>query len=158
MIKDSCQSPPVKPFQFRLKCGSEMKVDSDEMECDCPRNHGPFSETAEWAFQGTAWKELAFTYVELKDVHRQSDASSIKMLQRCRLGIPFTAEEMEILMGHPHNVDKATKLLCTRRGGRSNHITSDSFRKLKTPGQEYHALDGFQCRQAEHSFHRYTTY
>ncbi|KAH7190534.1 hypothetical protein DER44DRAFT_753318 [Fusarium oxysporum] len=68
-----------------------------------------------WAFQSAAWKEAGFTCVNLEEIHRQHDAYFIELLQKCRLGIPFTADEIATLMDHPHNVEKATKLLCAGR-------------------------------------------
>jgi ATP-dependent DNA helicase PIF1 len=78
------------------------------------------------------------------------------MLQKCRFGIPFTTDEITTLMDHPHKVEKATKLLCTRR--EVARINSNNFRKLKTPIYMYKALDGFECRQEQHlQFDHYTT-
>jgi ATP-dependent DNA helicase PIF1 len=140
---DFYQLPLVRPFQFCLNCGLETSVDTKGRRHNCPENHGPFMEEDKWAFKSATWGEAGFTYVNLQEIHRQRDASFIEMLQRCRLGIPFTTDEIATLMGHPHNVEKATKLLCTRR--EVAKVNSDSFRKLKTPIHRYDALDGFEC-------------
>jgi ATP-dependent DNA helicase PIF1 len=153
---DFCQLPPVKPFQFCLNCGLETTLDSDGLKYNCPENHGPFRDEDKWAFQSAAWEEARFTCVNLQEIHRQRDAYFIRMLQKCRFGIPFTTDEITTLMNHPHKVDKATKLLCTRR--EVAKINSNSFRKLKTPVYMYKALDGFECGQEQHlQFDRYTT-
>lgn len=58
-------------------------------------------------------------------------------------------------MDHPHNVEKATKLLCIRR--EVAKVNLDSFRKLKTPVHRYEALHCFECRQERHlQLDRYT--
>ncbi|KAG7410416.1 ATP-dependent DNA helicase PIF1 [Fusarium oxysporum f. sp. raphani] len=153
---DFCQLPPVRPFQFCLNCGLETTLDSDGLKYNCPENHGPFRDEDKWAFQSAAWEEARFTCVNLQEIHRQRDAYFIRMLQKCRFGIPFTTDEITTLMNHPHKVDKATKLLCTRR--EVAKINSNSFRKLKTPVYMYKALDGFECGQEQHlQFDRYTT-
>lgn len=152
---DFCQLPPVKPFQFCLNCGLETTVDISGESYDCPRNHGPFMEKDKWAFRSAAWKEAGFVCVNLREIHRQHDTYSIEMLQRCRLGIPFTKRDIETLMDHPHNVEKATKLLCTRR--EVTKVNLDSFQKLKTPVHTHNCLDGFKFEQGSFQLERYTT-
>lgn len=94
-------------------------------------------------------------YVNLQEIHRQCDVSFVKMLQNCRLGIPFTTREIATLMNHPHDVDKAIKLPCIRR--EVVKINSDSFRELRTPVYMYKGLDDFECRQESHlQLDRYT--
>lgn len=153
---DFCQLPPVRPFQFCLNCGLETTFDIDGLWYNCPEDHGPFMDEDKWAFQSAAWEEAGFTCVNLQEIHRQHDAYFIRMLQKCRFGIPFTTDEITTLMNHPHKVDKATKLLCTRR--EVAKINSNSFRKLKTPVHMYKSLDGFECWQEQHlQLDRYTT-
>ncbi|KAF7563111.1 hypothetical protein G7046_g999 [Stylonectria norvegica] len=149
---DFCQLPPVKPFQYCIQCGLEMKRNEDETEFDCPENHGPFLETDKWAFKSEAWEEANFVHVHLKEIHRQKDQEFIKMLQKCRLGIPFTLDDRKILMDHPCNVQKATQLLCTTR--EVNQINREKFNQLKTPIHFYQALDGFQYSQEINPHHR----
>lgn len=145
---DFCQLPPVKPFEFCIECGQKLLSDEDGADFNCDENHGPFSETDKWAFRSSAWKEANFHYVNLKEIHRQKDESFIRMLQKCRLGIPFLPQEMAILMNHPCEVQKATKLLCTRK--EVQIINQESFNKLKTPRYSYEALDGFESHTEEH--------
>lgn len=145
---DFCQLPPVKPFQFCIECGSEMLVDDDEDEFNCPENHGPFRETDKWAFKSSAWEEANFAHVNLKEIHRQSDESFIKMLQKCRLGISFTQHEMDTLMNHECDVTRATRLLCRRK-----EVADENRRKfvaMKTPIETYKALDGFRWYETNH--------
>ncbi|KKP01892.1 PIF1 [Trichoderma harzianum] len=146
---DFCQLPPVKPFEFCMHCGQEMIVDDDGAEFNCPDSHGPFLETHKWAFRSTAWEEADFVHVNLQEIHRQKDEYFIRMLQKCRLGIPFLPQETETLMNHPCDVQKATKLLCTRN--EVAMVNRENFNRLKTPKLEYHALDGFIARQEVHT-------
>lgn len=145
---DFCQLPPVKPFEFCMVCGRKLISDEDGAEFNCDNNHGPFLETDKWAFRSSAWEEANFHYVNLEEIHRQKDESFIRMLQKCRLGIPFLPQEMAVLMNHPCDVQKATKLLCTRR--EVQRINQESFNKLKTPRHQYEALDGFEPHTEEH--------
>ncbi|KAF7554070.1 hypothetical protein G7Z17_g3171 [Cylindrodendrum hubeiense] len=145
---DFCQLPPVKPFQYCIKCGLEMKLDDYETEFNCSENHGPFLEKDKWAFQSAAWEEANFAYVHLKEIHRQNDEYFIKLLQKCRLGIPFSPEEVTSLMDHPCKVHKATRLLCTRR--EVNKVNIENFNKLKTTVYQYNTLDGFQWNREAH--------
>lgn len=145
---DFCQLPPVKPFQFCMECGKEMIADEDEDAFNCPNNHGPFHETDKWAFKSSAWEEANFAHVNLKEIHRQNDEYFIKMLQKCRLGISFSQDDMNTLMNHEYNVANATRLLCKR-----NEVAEENarkFRRMKTPVQGYKALDGFAWNQKGH--------
>ncbi|KAJ3547443.1 hypothetical protein NM208_g1505 [Fusarium decemcellulare] len=145
---DFCQLPPVKPFQFCMQCGLEMIPDDDDAEFNCPQNHGPFAETDKWAFKSRAWEEAKFEHVHLQQIHRQNDEYFIKMLQKCRLGLPFAPDETRTLMDHPCDVAKATRLFCTRR--EVAQVNTSNFNKLKTPIFEYGALDGFHWNRNQH--------
>jgi ATP-dependent DNA helicase PIF1 len=147
---DFCQLPPVKPFEFCMHCGQEMIADDDAAEFNCPENHGPFPETQKWAFKSTAWEEANFIHVNLEEIHRQKDEYFIRMLQKCRLGVPFLAKEMATLVEHPCDVRNATKLLCTRE--KVARVNADNFQKLKTPTYDYKALDGFHSNNETHSY------
>ncbi|GKU10159.1 unnamed protein product, partial [Fusarium langsethiae] len=144
---DFCQLPPVKPFQFCMECGLEM-VSDDEDKFDCPKNHGPFRETDKWAFKSMAWEEANFSHVNLQEIHRQSDKSFIKMLQKCRLGIEFSQDELKTLMHHKCKVHNATRLLCTR--AEVSKVNRDKFNRMVTPKMGYKALDGFTWNQKAH--------
>ncbi|OWT42243.1 PIF1-like helicase domain-containing protein [Pochonia chlamydosporia 170] len=145
---DFCQLPPVKPFQYCVVCGQDMKADDYETEFNCRANHGPFREHEKWAFMSKAWEECKFAYVELKQIHRQNDEHFIKMLQKCRLGIPFSQDETVTLVDHPCNVTNATRLFSTR--AEVAKVNIESFNRLRTPIVTYQALDGFVWHHAEH--------
>ncbi|KAF4513160.1 hypothetical protein G6O67_000466 [Ophiocordyceps sinensis] len=145
---DFCQLPPVKPFQHCITCGEEMEMDQREIEFDCPNNHGPFREHEKWAFMSDAWEECDFTHVHLKQIHRQQDQHFIKMLQKCRLGIPFSPDETTTLMDHPCHVTNATRLFSTR--AEVNKVNLENFSKLRTPIVTYQTLDGFVWRRKQH--------
>lgn len=152
---DFCQLPPVKPFQHCITCGLEMESTDFETETgdyetvfDCPKGHGPFWERDKWAFKSAAWDEADFVHVSLKEIHRQKDRGFIKMLQKCRLGIPFSPDDMTSLLEHPCKVNQATRLLCTRR--EVSVVNEANFNKLKTPKVPYGARDGFHWMREQH--------
>ncbi|KAM4063791.1 PIF1-like helicase [Hirsutella rhossiliensis] len=145
---DFCQLPPVKPFQHCITCGQEMTMDEHGTEYNCPDNHGPFREHEKWAFMSDAWEECDFTHVHLKQIHRQNDQHFIKMLQKCRLGIPFSPDETMTLMNHPCNVTNATRLFSTR--AEVTEVNLQNFSKLRTPIVTYQTLDGFVWQHVEH--------
>ncbi|EXU95443.1 PIF1-like helicase, partial [Metarhizium robertsii] len=145
---DFCQLPPVKPFQHCIVCGQEMEADDYEAEFNCRQNHGPFKEREKWAFMSKAWEECKFAHVDLKQIHRQNDEHFLKMLQKCRLGIPFSRDETETLMNHPCNVTNATRLFSTRI--EVTKVNTDNFNKLQTPIVTYRTLNGFVWHHKEH--------
>ncbi|KID86137.1 ATP-dependent DNA helicase PIF1 [Metarhizium guizhouense ARSEF 977] len=141
---DFCQLPPVKPFQHCIVCGKEMKADDYGTEYNCPENHGPFQECDKWAFRSRAWEECKFIHVELKQIHRQKDEKFLRMLQKCRLGIPLSMDETNTLMDHNRHVTNATRLFPTT--AEVSEVNGREFRKLETPIVEYQFLDGFDSR------------
>ncbi|KKO96435.1 ATP-dependent DNA helicase PIF1 [Trichoderma harzianum] len=128
----------------------KMIANDDAAEFNCPENHGPFLGTHKWAFKSTAWEEANFIHVNLEEIHRQKDEYFIRVLQKCRLGVPFVAQEIATLMEHPCHIRKATKLLCTRE--KVARVNAENFKKLKTPTYEYKALDGFHPNHEIHSY------
>ncbi|KID74591.1 ATP-dependent DNA helicase PIF1 [Metarhizium brunneum] len=141
---DFCQLPPVKPFQHCIVCGKKMQADDYETEYNCPENHGPFQESDKWAFRSRAWEECEFIHVELKQIHRQKDEGFLKMLQKCRLGIPLSMDETNTLMDHNRHVTNATRLFPTKT--EVSGVNEREFRKLETQIYTYQALDGFDPR------------
>ncbi|KID96984.1 ATP-dependent DNA helicase PIF1, partial [Metarhizium majus ARSEF 297] len=138
---DFCQLPPVKPFQHCIVCGKEMKADDYGTEYNCPENHGPFQECDKWAFRSRAWEECKFIHVELKQIHRQKDEKFLRMLQKCRLGIPLSMDETNTLMDHNRHVTNATRLFPTKK--EVSGVNGREFGKLGTRIYTYRALDGF---------------
>lgn len=145
---DFCQLPPVKPFEHCITCGQEMTMDKHETEFNCAENHGPFREHEKWAFMSKAWEECDFAHVHLKQIHRQNDKHFIKMLQKCRLGAPFSPDDTKLLMQHPCNVTNATRLFSTR--GEVTQVNQENFGKLRTPVVSYQTLDGFVWQHVNH--------
>uniref|UniRef100_A0A0D2XST3 ATP-dependent DNA helicase n=1 Tax=Fusarium oxysporum (strain Fo5176) TaxID=660025 RepID=A0A0D2XST3_FUSOF len=149
---DFCQLPPVKPFQFCYLCGGEMLPNDDDTEFNCDECHGPFEETDKWAFKSMAWKKAKFEHVHLREIHRQKDQTFIQMLQKCRLGIPFSRDETKTLMDHPCKVGGAAQLLCMKH--EVNKVNRENFNKLKTPTVDYQAIDEFEWNpKHEHLYH-----
>ncbi|KAL6362226.1 hypothetical protein LRP88_04303 [Fusarium phalaenopsidis] len=149
---DFCQLPPVKPFQFCYLCGGEMLANDDETEFNCDECHGPFEERDKWAFKSMAWKKANFEHVHLREIHRQKDQAFIQILQKCRLGIPFSRDETKTLIDHPCKVGGAAQLLCMKH--EVNKVNRENFNKLKTPTVSYHAIDEFNWNP-EHEHLRY---
>jgi ATP-dependent DNA helicase PIF1 len=147
---DFCQLPPVKPFQHCITCGSDL-VSSDEPEDTihtCRRCNKIYYESDKWAFRSKAWKESNFIHIHLKSIHRQSDGQFIGMLQKCRLGVPFNSEELNILMNHKSATANAVKLYSTREEVRRTN--EEAFARLKTPPHPYSCFDKFIWDEDKH--------
>ncbi len=149
---DFCQLPPVKPFQHCITCGSEL-VSTDEKEdtihrCLRARCKRQYNDSDKWAFRSAAWDECNFVHVHLKSIHRQSDVQFISMLQKCRLGIPFTKDEVDLLMTHRSVTANAIKLFSTRDEVRRTN--EEAFARLKTPPHPYRSFDDFHWDAERH--------
>ncbi|EAQ87154.1 hypothetical protein CHGG_03773 [Chaetomium globosum CBS 148.51] len=147
---DFCQLPPVKPFQHCITCGSDL-ISTDEEEdtihC-CPCCEIEYNDSDKWAFRSEAWAECNFVHVHLKSIHRQNDPDFISMLQKCRLGIPFTQDEIDTLMTHRSVAADAIKLFPTRDEAR--RINNEAFRRLKSPPHTYVCRDKFIWKGDHH--------
>ncbi|KAF5986177.1 atp-dependent dna helicase pif1 [Fusarium coicis] len=148
---DFCQLPPVKPFENCMYCGSRTIADAKrnptEWNCNSHRPCGPFYVEDQWAFRSDAWEEANFTHVHLKEIHRQSDQSFVKMLQKCRLGIPFSkAEEKMLLRQNPDNprFQNVTKLFAYKKSVQQEN--RNCFDSLSGTSTVYKAIDGFDWR------------
>lgn len=141
---DFCQLPPVKPFQHCMECGKEIiegsSVDGSVYRCPNPR-HEEFRETDKWAFMSKAWQECDFTHVQLNTIHRQSDQTFIRLLQKCRIGDQLYPSEIDLLMNHECQVHHATKLYATR--DEVNKVNQAAFDKLTGLKHSYWCRDTF---------------
>ena len=139
---DFCQLPPVKPFQYCLYCGVELQRRGGGSVHQCKR-HGEWKDTEKWAFCSNAWDQCDFAHINLTTIHRQSDAAFISLLQKCRLGQPFTPAEETLLLTHPSQTSNAVKLFSTRDEVRT--VNSAAFNRLPTQKHTYRCLDHFVC-------------
>lgn len=155
---DFCQLPPVKPFQHCVNCGRELRQpDKDSLieqplttrvcvPCDLT-----FKQEDKYAFSSPAWHSCNFVNIHLKSIHRQKDPMFISLLQKCRLGIPFSQGDIKALTGSKPAIcsDEAVKLFPLRADvRRTNHM---AFQKLNTPAITFECQDHFQGRK-KHRF------
>ncbi|KAL6916700.1 hypothetical protein FSST1_008195 [Fusarium sambucinum] len=141
---DFCQLPPVKPFQNCWVCGELDKTwrNLGEAGVTCSKNHGPWKINQDkWAFKSPAWEAAGFTCVNLQEIHRQSDMPFIKTLQKCRLGIPCSEQEFDMLLNHHSVVDDATQLVCRRT--EAEKINAEKLDEItEHTSKEYRCEDG----------------
>lgn len=149
---DFCQLPPVTPFRFCNWCGGDELADWSErdgrpLSCSsCPR---VYNDEDKWAFCATAWNQCKFAYMELKQIHRQSDVAFIELLQRCRRGMPFTEAERKLLMGpRDFETQRPVELLPTK--AQIRWVNQREFNKLPGPPFTFECLDFHEWRRADH--------
>ncbi|KAL2126557.1 hypothetical protein VTI74DRAFT_698 [Chaetomium olivicolor] len=147
---DFCQLPPVKPFRHCITCGGDLVSTPEEEDTihTCPRCDRAYRDSDKWAFRSEAWKECDFVHIHLKSIHRQSDGQFISMLQKCRLGIPFTGGEVDLLMNHKSLTANAVKLFSTRDEVRRTN--EEAFARLKTPPHSFLCYDRFLWVKDKH--------
>lgn len=147
---DFCQLPPVMPFQHCIECGKKLVEDWDRAgkfyECE---RHGVCRDEDKWAFRSTAWEECDFVHFELTQIHRQSDKLFVSMLQKCRMGLQFSEQDIGILMNHKVNgVSNATQLHAKVNG--AEKVNRERFKRLEAVPYTYFSLDHFAWRQDLH--------
>ncbi|KAF5649401.1 atp-dependent dna helicase pif1 [Fusarium sp. NRRL 52700] len=145
---DFCQLAPVEPFQYCYHCGAPTKFNDVEGLHTCTKSncHGRWADEDKWAFRSNAWAEANFACFNLRGIHRQNDPTFIKILQKCRFGIPFTENDIDLLMNHDCEVEDAPQLLSTRdEVDPINHTKFQAITEYEP--KRYKARDGFQWNQ-----------
>lgn len=137
---DFCQLPPVLPFKYCYVCGLELsRITGHRYKC---KEHGEFKESDKWAFKSKAWEQCDFTYVNLKEIHRQSDPRFICILETMRLGKELSRQDKYLLLHHKSETTGAVKLFPTR--GQVSAVNDGEFALLESPIKTYHCRDHFQ--------------
>nr|OQO23367.1 hypothetical protein B0A51_08041 [Rachicladosporium sp. CCFEE 5018] len=139
---DFCQLPPVRPFQYYVTCGGDPLPGWDRQDgrvLVCPVCSEEYKDEEKWAFATKGvWDECNFAYIELKEIHRQSDKRFIEILQTCRKQRPLSDAQRSLLLTEKPDPEGAVKLMPTRAEVERENL--QQFRKL--PGQTLN----FRCR------------
>lgn len=138
---DFCQLPPVDPFQLCYHCGAATRFDrsKDEYKCTNTGCKAIFHHEDRWAFRSVVWEEAQFVHINLSEIHRQSDETFIKMLQKCRLGIPFTEDDIDLLVNNESEVEDAARLLSTK--GEVEVINRGKYNEIRQLERKYRVYD-----------------
>ncbi|POS72195.1 PIF1 [Diaporthe helianthi] len=149
---DFAQLPPVRPFGHCIECGSEMRWhvdDEDDSEIySCGRCKITYNVSDQWAFRSKAWEECNFEYVYLDTIHRQHDPAFISLLNKCRMGDPFTPEDIKLLTDHETDTTGAVELYPTREEVRL--VNEREFQKLATKAYSFQCRDTFDWEKKKH--------
>ena len=137
---DFCQLPPVNGFEYCLQCGTTLGLNQDG-KYECVKCKAIFDATEKWAFRSSAWKECQFRHVNLKVIHRQKDADFKALLNRRRLGKPYTFHEKWFLLEHPSERENAVKLFPRRADVRT--VNDTELAQLPGPALTYLSVDNF---------------
>lgn len=137
---DFCQLPPVNGFEYCLQCGTTLGLARDS-KYECAKCKATFDMTEKWAFRSSAWKECHFRHVNLKVIHRQKDADFKALLNRRRLGEPYTFDEKWFLLEHPSERENAVRLF-PRRSDVKN-VNDNELARLPGPVLTYSCIDSF---------------
>ena len=137
---DFCQLPPVNGFEYCLQCGTTLGW-ARNGKYECVKCKAVFDETEKWAFRSSAWKECHFRHVNLKVIHRQKDADFKALLNRRRLGEPYTFDEKWFLLEHPSERQNAVKLFPRRADVKT--VNDSELAQLPGPALTYLCIDNF---------------
>ena len=140
---DFCQLPPVKGFKYCLHCGTTLQQVCGEGSYKCVKAEclALFQEIDKWAFRSAAWQEAKFEHVNLNVIHRQKDAKFKALLEKRRLGIPYTVKEKWRLLDHQSETKDAVKLFPMRKEVRETNEME--FAQLPGRALTYCCVDDF---------------
>lgn len=141
---DLYQLPPVLPFQHCQFCGQECRREEPKSPTASCEKHGDFDDDEKWAFASPVWSACNFEYLSLQQVHRQRDPVFQSILEDLRMGLQWTAEQENILLNHPNNVDAefATKLFPRRKD--VDAINARHMDQIEATAATYHSVDNFK--------------
>lgn len=141
VIDDFCQLSSVNAFEYCLMCGTTLRPVSWEDKYECTKCLEQYLETEKWAFCSAAWRNCQFKHVNLKVIHRQRDAYPKAILEKCRLGIPFTVDEKWLLLDHESETEDAVRLFPRKKDVKA--INDMELAKLPGRPLTYLCLDNF---------------
>ena len=143
---DFCQLPPVKPFEFCLECGIALRASPCKSEYECVNFKCKlrFEAIDKWAFRSAAWQDCKFEHVNLNFIHRQKDAELKSLLEKCRLGRPYSDYEKRLLHEHRSDTRDAVKLFPMRADVKK--INDMELAQLPGQALTYLCVDNFHCR------------
>ena len=150
---DFFQLPPVRPFQYCIKCGSPLlkELRAGETTYRCPFSHGNWPDSHKWAFQSEAWDNADFVHFKLRQVHRQAgDRIFIDILNRVRSGSVTYDDVMVLtdLSGKTKGLENAVRLYPTR--SEVARYNAGRLRQLKNPPHDFIARDSFHWNEEAH--------
>ena len=149
---DFCQLPPVNGFEYCLHCGTTLGWARDGKH-ECVKCKAIFHVTEKWAFRSSAWKACHFRHVNLKVIHRQKDVDFRALLNRRRLGEPYTFDEKWFLLEHPSERENAVKLFPRRADVRK--VNDSELAQLPGPALTYLSIDNFNWNRKHDALEDY---
>ena len=138
---DFCQLPPVNGFRYCLICGTSLRPIPWESKYECVKCLAQFEEVDKWAFSSAAWEDCNFRHVNLKVIHRQKDADFMALLEKCRLGLPWSVEEKWLLLEHASETKDAVRLFPKRKDAKE--INDRELAHLPGRALIYFCVDNF---------------
>ncbi|VUC34885.1 unnamed protein product [Clonostachys rosea] len=126
------QLPPTDPFRCCFLCGKKMRQLQGGSCFTCPSQNyhgGVYQESQKWAFKSNSWDFAKFDHVHLNEIHRQTDFDFVVILQKFRLRIPFTADEVRSMMEGGPKLSDATREDLDKFFEKHRH-TEDGFLKI----------------------------
>ncbi|SMQ52673.1 unnamed protein product [Zymoseptoria tritici ST99CH_1A5] len=135
---DFCQLPPVAPFKTCFPCGKTTQ-DIGRGISRCEPCDNTFRTGDEWAFKSHAWQACDFTNVQLTQVHRQTDADFVAILEKLRAGQCPSPQQLDLLLNHPSETDGAIRLF--PRNAEASAENANRLKEIPLQAFKYGCID-----------------
>lgn len=145
-LGDFHQLPPVKPFEFCLRCGESIP-DRPEVVCISKQCKGSvdrmtfIKESDKWAFRAPVWRELKLRHVKLEQIHRQKDTRFQDILNKIRNSKDLTDAEWNDLERPKELPKHAFAVRLMSRLYRVKQFNEQQLGALKSQPKCWRALD-----------------
>lgn len=153
-LGDFHQLPPVKPFEFCLRCGESIP-DRPEVVCISKQCKGSedrmtfIKESDKWAFRAPVWRELKLRHVKLEQIHRQKDTRFQDILNKIRNSKDLTDAEWNDLERPKELPKHAFAVRLMSRLYRVKQFNEQQLGALKSQPKCWRALDLSQMSRAQ---------
>ena len=129
-----------------MHCGTTLGYVGGEGRFNCANVEclAQFEEIDKWAFRSAAWQNCNFEHVNLKVIHRQKDADLKALLEKCRIGLPYSGDEKWLLLHHKSDTRDAVKLFPKREDVRK--VNEMKFAQLPGRALTYCCVDDFSWK------------
>ena len=145
-LGDFHQLPPVKPFEFCLRCGESLP-DRPEVVCISKSCKGSedrttfIKESDKWAFRAPVWRELKLRHVKLEQIHRQKDTRFQDILNKIQNSKDLTDAEWNDLERPKELPKHAFAVRLMSRLYRVKQFNEQQLGALKSQPRCWRALD-----------------
>lgn len=108
----------------------------------CP-DHQKHHKSEQWAFAAPAWDKCGFSYIELKQIHRQRDPEFSTLLNKIRIGIDPTDDGSDLIMQPKPDFDDHSVVQIYPHRSTAARINASALLAIKNEKLSFRCVDDY---------------